>query len=112
MRLSVPREHGRAVEQLTPEVTMHRSTRAKNQPLRQFVAAALAAAALVGTLAAVPASARVFPGDGRVSLYEVLTPGTQDRIDRCPVRRLDDHLVRCDHLTGGDAVAPSWLPAL
>jgi hypothetical protein len=92
---------------------MHRSTRATTTPLRPLVAAALAAATLFGTLAAVPASARVIPGDGRVGVYEGLTPGTQDRIRQCPVRRLDDHLVRCDHLTGGAAVAPSWMqPAL
>jgi len=92
---------------------MQRSTRATTQPLRTLVAAALAAAALVGTLATVPASARVIPGDGRVGVYQGLTPGTQDGIGQCPVRRLDDHLVRCDHLTGGAAVAPSWLlPAL
>jgi hypothetical protein len=42
-------------------------------------------------------------------VYQGLTPGTQGGIGQCPVRRLDDHLVRCDHLTGGAAVAPSWL---
>lgn len=89
---------------------MHRSTRTTTPLLRPLVAAALAAVTLFGTLAAAPASARVIPGDGRVGLYTVPTSGTQDRIGQCPVRRLDDQLVRCDHLTGGDAVAPSWLP--
>ena len=64
----------------------------------------------VGTVATVPAGARVIPGDGRVGVYQGLTPGTQDAIGQCPVRRLDNHLVRCDHLTGGAAVTASWLP--
>jgi hypothetical protein len=92
---------------------MNRSTQASTAILRPLVAASLAATVLVLTLlAAVPAGARAVPDDGRVGVSQVLTPGAQDQIDRCPVRRLDDHLVRCDHLTGGDAVAPSWLPAL
>ena len=88
---------------------MQRSTHATTQRLRRLVAAALAAATLVGTAATVPAGARVIPGDGRVGVYQGLTPGTQDAIGQCPVRRLDNHLVRCDHLTGGAAVAASWL---
>jgi hypothetical protein len=86
---------------------MIRSTRATTAILRPLVAAALAVTALVLTLlATVPAGARPVADDGRVGAYGV---GTGDRIDQCPVRRLDDHLVRCDHLTGGGAVAPSWL---
>jgi hypothetical protein len=91
---------------------MNRHTRATTAILRPLVASALAVTALVLTLlATVPAGARPVADDGRVSGYGVLTPGTGDRIDQCPVRRVDDHLVRCDHLTGGGAVAPSWLPA-
>jgi hypothetical protein len=56
--------------------------------------AAAAAATLLGGLATAPAAARPDPGDPipiRLSTY--------DR--NCPLSRIDNHLVRCDYLTGG-----------
>jgi hypothetical protein len=29
----------------------------------------------------------------------------------CPLRRVGDHLVRCDNLTGAGVPAPIWVPA-
>ena len=31
---------------------------------------------------------------------------------RCPLRRIDTQLVRCDALTGAGVRAPSWIPEL
>jgi hypothetical protein len=63
-------------------------------PLLARCSAAAAAATLIAGIAAVPAAARPDPGGSDQVRFS-----TYDR--NCSLSRIDNHLVRCDYLTGG-----------
>jgi hypothetical protein len=76
----------------------------RTQSLARTTAAA-AAAALLSGLVAIPAAARLDPGEPVPVRFS-----TDDR--NCPLRRIDTQLVRCDDLTGAGVSAPIWVPEL
>jgi hypothetical protein len=75
---------------------------------RWHIATAAAILTMLAGSTAVPAAARPFDSD----------PGPTHRIafadssPRCPLRRIDHQLVRCDNLTGAGVRAPSFIPQL
>jgi hypothetical protein len=71
----------------------------RNQ-IRQTIVSA--AALLLITMGAGPASARTDAGDQ--------LPSTTQGQTNCPLQRVDTQFVRCDNLTGNGAKAPTWIP--
>jgi hypothetical protein len=75
----------------------------RTQQLARY-AAATAAATLLAGLMATSAAARPDPGEpipDRISSYA-----------KCPLKRIDTQLVRCDNLTGTGVDAPASVPEL
>ena len=74
---------------------------------RRIATAAAILAVLAGSTA-VPAAAR--PLDPQPApTYHIAFP---DSPLRCPLRRIDRQLVRCDNLTGAGVAAPLFIPEL
>jgi hypothetical protein len=63
---------------------------------------------LAGSLA-VPAAARPLDPDPPTLTQRIAFP---DSPRRCPLRRIDRQLVRCDNLTGDGVPAPLFIPEL
>ena len=75
---------------------------------RWRIATAAAILAMLAGSTAVPAAARPLVPDPAPT-HHIAFP---DSALRCPVRRIDRQLVRCDNLTGAGVPAPLFIPEL
>lgn len=72
-------------------------------------ATAAAVLAILASSAASPAAARPLDPDRSAPTRAVVFP---DSPLRCPLRRIDRQLVRCDNLTGAGVPAPGFIPVM
>jgi hypothetical protein len=75
---------------------------------RWRIATAAATLTVLAGSTALPAAARPLDPDPEPT-YRIAFP---DSPQRCPLRRIDRQLIRCDNLTGAGVPAPLFIPEL